>query len=55
MSVSNNKVQLESDKMKAEILRKYIILILRAYTNESGEKATSYYSFITHIVIIANP
>jgi len=43
MSVSNNKVQLERDKMKDEILRKYIIPILRVCINESGGKFTIYY------------
>ena len=49
MSVSNNKVQLERDKMKDEILRKYSIPILRVCTNESGEEFTIYYpSYNSH-------
>ncbi|WP_246578367.1 AAA domain-containing protein [Clostridium frigoris] len=35
---ANNKVQLERDKMKDEILNKYNIPILRVSTNESGEE-----------------
>ena len=36
------KVQLERDKMKDEILRKYNIPILRVSTNESGEEVRLY-------------
>ncbi|HEY8889642.1 MAG TPA: AAA domain-containing protein [Clostridium sp.] len=39
---ANNKVQLERDKMKDEILRKYNISILRVSTNESGEELRLY-------------
>ena len=41
MSVFNNKVKLERGKMKDEILRKYVIPILRVCTSESGEEFTS--------------
>ena len=39
---ANNKVQLERDKMKDEILMKYSIPILRIGTNESGEELKVY-------------
>ncbi|MGH4137708.1 DUF2726 domain-containing protein [Clostridium sp.] len=47
---ANNKVQLERDKMKDEILRKYSIPILRVSTNESGEELRLYNKLYLTIV-----